>query len=203
MVSKRPLGRYSHTVASVRAIAIEIRHWDNDDMRYVLFLRGINVGGIKVPMSDLRDSLGDMGFEDVRTYLQTGNAVFEFSQPLELLKQSIEAMLSARFRYKASVFIYPFDVLSSAIHDFPYHRSDKEHGYVIFCENKTIINDLLSHEPDIDHEIESIKSGKHVVYWRVPKGRTLDTPFGKIIAKSKYKTLTTNRNINTLEKMLR
>lgn len=171
-------------------------------MKYVLFLRGINVGGIKVPISDLRSYLEGMGLKAITTFLQTGNVVFESSQTFQVMKKSIEAMLNDKFCYQAFVQIYPHAVLSDIIRNYPFQRLDDEHGYVIFCENKEVINDLLSHEADIDHIIESIKSGTHVVYWRVPKGKTLDTSFSKIVMKPKYKATTTNRNINTLEKML-
>ena len=44
---------------------------------YVAFLRGINVGGhAKIAMADLRELLTGLGFTDVRTHLQSGNAVF-------------------------------------------------------------------------------------------------------------------------------
>ena len=42
--------------------------------RHIALLRGINVGGHrKVPMADLRAALEDAGFEDVKTYVQSGN----------------------------------------------------------------------------------------------------------------------------------
>ncbi|SCK42997.1 DUF1697 domain-containing protein [Streptomyces sp. WMMB 322] len=44
---------------------------------YAALLRGINVGGHKkVPMAELRDLMAGLGWSDVRTYLQSGNAVF-------------------------------------------------------------------------------------------------------------------------------
>jgi len=47
---------------------------------YVALFRGINVGGKHIlPMQDLRDILGALGCENVRTYIQSGNAVFESS----------------------------------------------------------------------------------------------------------------------------
>ena len=46
-------------------------------MRYVLLLRGINVGGKnKVSMDDLKKSLSDAGFEDVSSYINSGNLFF-------------------------------------------------------------------------------------------------------------------------------
>jgi len=45
---------------------------------FVALLRGINVGGhAPIPMAELRDSLAGLGFANVRTYLQSGNAMFE------------------------------------------------------------------------------------------------------------------------------
>ena len=41
-----------------------------------------------------------------------------------------------------------------------------------------------------------------IVYWRCPKGSTLDTPFSKLTSAKKYKAATTTRNLNTVEKML-
>ena len=49
-------------------------------MRAVLLLRAVNVGGTKVPMADLRSLLEGLGLRDVRTYLQSGNAVFDVDE---------------------------------------------------------------------------------------------------------------------------
>ena len=44
---------------------------------YLALLRGINVGGKnKVPMAELKALLEELGLEDVRTYIQSGNAIF-------------------------------------------------------------------------------------------------------------------------------
>ena len=45
---------------------------------YVAFLRGVNVGGKnKVPMKELRAVLDGMGYQNVRTYIQSGNILFD------------------------------------------------------------------------------------------------------------------------------
>jgi hypothetical protein len=41
-----------------------------------------------------------------------------------------------------------------------------------------------------------------VVYWKAKKGETLTSPLGKLLTKSKYKEFNTNRNINTLRKLI-
>jgi hypothetical protein len=49
---------------------------------------------------------------------------------------------------------------------------------------------------------EQIALGDGVIYWRVKKGLTLDSAFAHYLTKSKYKAFNTNRNLNTLQKML-
>ena len=46
-------------------------------MSYVALLRAVNVGGTKLPMADLRALLEGLGLTNVRTYLQSGNALFD------------------------------------------------------------------------------------------------------------------------------
>ena len=47
---------------------------------YIALLRGINVGGKVLKMADLRQAVAKLGFEDVQTYLQSGNMVFRTAE---------------------------------------------------------------------------------------------------------------------------
>ena len=76
--------------------------------RYVALLRGINVGGKNpIPMAGLKACFEDNGFDDVRTYIQSGNVVFSSSSTnLAELTRQIERMLRTTFaHYDASVVI--------------------------------------------------------------------------------------------------
>jgi len=45
--------------------------------RYIAFLRGVNISGKnKVPMAELKKGFEEMGFSEVRTYLNSGNVIF-------------------------------------------------------------------------------------------------------------------------------
>ena len=55
-------------------------------MKYVLLLRGINVGGKnKVVMSDLKDMISKLGYENVITYINSGNIIFESNDKKEIV----------------------------------------------------------------------------------------------------------------------
>ena len=76
--------------------------------RYVALLRGINVGGKNpIPMAGLKTCFEDNGFDDVRTYIQSGNVSFSSSSTNQAeLTRQIERMLNTTFaHYDASVVI--------------------------------------------------------------------------------------------------
>jgi uncharacterized protein (DUF1697 family) len=170
--------------------------------KYIAFLRGINVGNIRIKMTDLKASFEQMDCTNVTTFLQTGNVVFNANKSIQDLKIIIEKGLSETFNYKAYVLLYPFDSLSEIINKYPFEKEENYHAYVIFVENETVFKELEAISMTLETESAYIKAGNQVLYWKVKEGETLHTPFAKIIAKAKYKTTTTVRNINTLEKMI-
>ena len=73
--------------------------------RYVTFLRAINVHGhLKVKMEDLRQAFSEAGCANVKTFIQSGNVVYEASKgDLETLHQRIQEELRALLGRKATV----------------------------------------------------------------------------------------------------
>jgi uncharacterized protein (DUF1697 family) len=167
--------------------------------KQIAFLRGINVGNIRIKMPDLKLAFESLVFTNVKTYLQTGNVVFESDKTLEIIKPILEKTLSETFHYEAFVQLYDFDALEEIVHNYPHERGENHHAYVVFVDNEIIFEELKSIAENTD---EPIKTGNQVIYWKVVKGESLDTPFSKILTKAKYKKNTTIRNINTLEKMI-
>jgi uncharacterized protein (DUF1697 family) len=170
-------------------------------MKYAVFLRGINVGGIRVPMGELVKCLQSLGLTEVHTLLQTGNVTFVSDMQPNELKTKIEAALSQQFHYQAHILIYSLGFLDSVIAAYPFTQTEGIHRYVIFCDSEQTVDNLMAIKDEIDTNVEDISKGKQVVYWNVPVGSTLSSKFGKFIAKTKYRSSTTTRNLNTLEKM--
>jgi uncharacterized protein (DUF1697 family) len=165
----------------------------------IAFLRGINVGNIRIKMPDLKLAFEKLNFQGVKTYLQTGNVVFESDKTLEEIKPILEKTLSQTFNYEAFVLLYDFEDLSNIIDKYPFEKVESHHAYIIFIDNGVIFEELKYIAESSD---EPISCGNQVIYWKVTKGESLETPFSKILAKAKYKKNTTVRNINTLEKMI-
>jgi len=174
--------------------------------RYVGLLRGINVGGIRIKMADLRNTVAALGYTDVKTVLASGNIVFESRKKIATVTAELESALSERFGYGARVLVLSTEQLQSAVDAYPFAERDGWHSYVIFCSEPALVGPLLDKGNDLDPEQEQIAAGDSTVYWQVQKGNTLDSSFGKatgkVIPKHPGGPFVTNRNLNTLRKLL-
>ncbi len=95
---------------------------------YIAFLRAINVGGYrKIKMSDLRKILVSMGFQNVRTYIQSGNVVFDSdkSDPT-LLSQSIQEKIESEFGHEVPVMIRTREQLITLIKNNPFDGKNED-----------------------------------------------------------------------------
>ena len=170
-------------------------------MRYVILLRGVNVGGVTVKMAELRELLAGLGYDDVKTVLASGNALVTCAESGAEVKSAVEGALRARFGYDAIVHVLTLDTVRGAVEAYPFARGrDGWHDYALFVSDAAVLDALLAIELDPGHE--QAARGDGVVYWTVPKGDTLDSELGKAIGKVAYRPHVTSRNLNTLERML-
>lgn len=108
--------------------------------RFVVLLRGINVGGHnKVPMAELRDALGrpEYGFDNVSTYIQSGNVVLDARQRDEAeVVTTVHDVVADRFGIDIPVVAraaqtWP-DIL--AANPFPDGQADPKRLHVFLCD---------------------------------------------------------------------
>ena len=65
--------------------------------KFIALLRAVNVGGRKVPMAELRALCGELGWEKVETYIQSGNIVFDAAGEAGKLEEALEAAIREQF----------------------------------------------------------------------------------------------------------
>jgi uncharacterized protein (DUF1697 family) len=101
--------------------------------RYVALLRGINVGGNKkVPMAQLRALLEGLGYTDVATLLQSGNAVFTCkAKPPAQLARHIEAAIAEQLGFEVAVLVRTRDELAAAIQANPLGAIDNPSRFLV------------------------------------------------------------------------
>ena len=169
----------------------------------IALLRAVNVGGIKVSMADLKALLVDLGFEDVRTLLNSGNVVFRGKSKTEA---DLETLLETEFAKRAGrpteFFVRTAEEWKSIVARNPMTneaRHDPGHLLVV----------VLKREPS-DEEVDSLRNaivGPEVVkadgkqaYIYYPAGVGQSKLTAKLIEKQ-LGSPGTGRNWNTVLKL--
>ncbi|MGA9287255.1 MAG: DUF1697 domain-containing protein [Anaerobacillus sp.] len=89
---------------------------------YIGLLRGINVGGKnKIKMAELRDALENESFKNVKTYIQSGNVVFESDQEENVLCKEMETAIKEHFGLTVPVILRTAEEWQSIRENCPFH----------------------------------------------------------------------------------
>jgi uncharacterized protein (DUF1697 family) len=96
----------------------------------VALLRGVNVGGRKVPMAELRHVVESLGYGDVRTYIQSGNVLFRAARKPSA--SSLEAAIEERFGLVVDVMLRTPAELKKVLDRDPFPASDRWSVHVGF-----------------------------------------------------------------------
>jgi uncharacterized protein (DUF1697 family) len=118
---------------------------------YVALFRGINVGGSNIlPMKDLVALLENMDSKNVRTYIQSGNAVFEHAEknPSQLSSE-IRATINESHGFEPEVFLLELAEIERAVGSNPFPEAEPKTLHVHFLASEP-------NSPDLD-ALERIK----------------------------------------------
>lgn len=172
---------------------------------YILLLRGINVGGKnKLPMVDLAEFLGRLGCEEVRTYIQSGNAILRSRQSAEVLKSEIEAQLPRLFELDSTlvkVLLLTPVQLGEIIKNKPPgfgEQPDRFHSDVIFLIDIDARQAMAVFSPR--DEVDTIWLGDGVIYSQRLSAQRTKSRLSKIVGTKPYQSMTI-RNWNTVTKL--
>lgn len=161
---------------------------------FVLMLRGVNVGGIKLPMAEFRAMLSGLGLRGVASYIQSGNAVFRAGQadltaqaatlpPAALaapgaagLEAVISAALAARFGLTVPVFLWSLAAYESVLAACPYQAEGAADGakvHVVFHHTAPIAGAMAQPAPGLEAHAtagERFMAGQGALYLHAPAG---------------------------------
>ena len=180
----------------------------NNPALIYIFLRGINVGGVRIGMADLVATLRTAGYTDVQTVLATGNVVCRPPTGSDTAdhKTTIERVLSDRFGYNATVHLRTHAALVGlcmAARQLPADVS--RHRYALIADGPATVVALEEAfmQLPVDTQQSFTALGADAL-WVVPKGQTLTAPFGKIVlGPATDKTTVTSRTLATIERLMR
>ena len=165
---------------------------------YILLFRGINVGGNKiVKMETLRKVLGDAGFGDVATYIQSGNVVLTSDKSEAAVVATVTKVFDETFGFSSRPTIRSFSQLKRVIKDNPFESVPGNQLHAVFLDEKPRAEAIPALEALARTERMAETDG--VLYLYTPDG------FGTSdVAKALEKTLKvpwTARNWNTVLKL--
>ena len=161
--------------------------------RYLALLRAVNVGGTgKLPKADLRGICEDLGFDGVRTYIQTGNLIFETDRSRAeadaLLREGLNDRLNTPFE---------FALLSraeiTAIRDANPFPNAAAARVAVLVPTKPFEDDATEKTGHTDEEIVPTRAAIYVHY---PSG------MGSSSLKLSATKSATARNMNTVERLV-
>ena len=172
--------------------------------KYIALLRGINVSGQKlIKMADLKVYLSELKFSNIRTYIQSGNVVFEASDSDEIaLAKLIENKIAEKYQFEVPTMIRTQQEMLDVIARNPLEideQNDFSKPYVIFLENepaKDLVEKVMAFNSD--KELFQIIGREVFIQYKNGAGTTKLT---NTFFESKLKTKATSRNWNTVNKL--
>jgi uncharacterized protein (DUF1697 family) len=173
---------------------------------YAALLRGINVGGSrKVPMADLRTLLTDLGHDDVRTHLQSGQAVFSCGHGgEESLAAEIAQAVEERFGFGVDVIVRDHAYLKAVADACPFPAADLEPKQLhVTYFSAPVTPDRFA---EIDQEAylpEEFRLGDRALYLYAPNGLGR-SKLAEHLSKPRINkgVIATTRNWNTVVKLV-
>ena len=155
--------------------------------RYIAFIRGINVGGVVLKMDDLKQILGYIGFFNVETYIQSGNALFDSKQ---VNKRKMEAEIAQEIKSKIDRDIV---VIVKSVEEL--RRIAATHPLESMGDAKNLYVTLLSYDPT-GPDIETLMETMNEVDRHEVANRVVYSYYGQGYGNSK-------RSNNFIEKILK
>ncbi len=173
--------------------------------KYIALLRGVNVGGSKViKMKDLAQLFTSFGFNNVKTFIQSGNVIFESSQTdIEKVKIKIEKGLKKSLGYSVDVVLRTPGELLKIIKENPFKKEIIEPNiklYVMFL-SKQPGNKIKQAVKSYDNELESFRIKNSEVYVLIRKNDIQKTVFSTNFLEKKLGLVGTTRNWNSINKI--
>ncbi|HLT20576.1 MAG TPA: DUF1697 domain-containing protein [Thermomicrobiales bacterium] len=171
---------------------------------YVAFLRGVNLGAKnKVPMKELRAVLDDMGYQNVRTYIQSGNILFEADDFVEArVAQEMQAAIEAHFGVVSPVVLRSAAELAAVAAANPFDVAAIEPAklHVMLLNREPAQEDVARLDPDRSPGDSYVVKNREI-YVHFPNGagrsRLGVDYFDRVLG-----VTATARNWNTITKLL-
>lgn len=170
--------------------------------RYIAFLRAINVGGRVVKMDRLKECFESGGFDNVETFINSGNVIFETRKPLAGLETKIERHLAGLLGFETSAFLRtPGELQTIAAHQ-PFSAADSAGslsmsiGFLRAPLDEESFGTLLGLQTPVDQ----LHAEGREIYW-LCRVRQSDSKITNAVVERRLRIPVTFRNRNTVQRL--
>lgn len=168
---------------------------------FITLLRGVNVGKAKrVPMEAFRELLSGLGYTNVRTLLNSGNAVFDAAGGASARHaKAIATAIAAQLSIEVPVVVKSARQIAAIVNANPLADSAKDHSrlLVVFTQDKKELSALERIGPLVAPE-EGFAVGEHAAYLYCAGG-ILESRAGAALLGAAGRTATTRNWATTLK----
>ncbi|MGE5159623.1 MAG: DUF1697 domain-containing protein [Gemmatimonas sp.] len=162
---------------------------------FVALLRAVNVGGNgKLPMNELKAMCEALGFTAVRTYIASGNVVFQCRKSEAAIKAALETQLEAYAGKPVGVLVRSAEEMARVASDNPFPKAKPNYTVAVFLDRAPPADALTGVRGQQDEEI---RLGRREIYIHYPQGMGRSK-----LAIAAAKTGTA-RNMNTIATLAR
>ncbi len=175
--------------------------------KYISILRGINVGGKrKILMSDLKELYQSLGFEDIQTYIQSGNVIFNSALDKNEISIQIEKAVFEKYGFEVPVIIRTKEELQKIQSSNPFVESKNNKAELINNLHLTFLEEaptteniekVKEIEAKTDDKFEIVENNIFVFC----EGKYHTSKLTNNFFEKKLKTKATTRNWKTIEKL--
>ena len=172
---------------------------------YISILRGINVSGHRmIKMDALKKMCAELGFSNIRTYIQSGNIVFQAKETAtQKLSELIESVINKTFGFDVPAIILTKDELENIIKSNPFVKDETKNAsffHVTFLSgNPAKENIELLQQADLKNDEYAV--GDKAIYLYCPDSYS-NSKLTNSFFENKLKVIATTRNWKTTNELL-
>lgn len=171
--------------------------------RYIAFLRAINVGGHTVKMEHLRGLFEELAFSNVKTFIASGNVIFDARiGEAELLERKIERHLAKSLGYEVATFLRtPAELAEIVAHEaFPARDVAKAWALHIGFTKSRLTMQAKRQIMELRTDVDDFHAHKREVFY-LARVKMTETRFSGAKLEKALGMPTTMRNITTATKL--
>jgi len=176
-------------------------------MKYIILLRGINISGKnKISMPVLKSTLEGNGYNNVTTYLNSGNVILDSAKPnKDAIAQNIFEIIKEKFGFEIPIFVVAASELEEIMSHSPnwWGTEDKNiYDNLIFIIPPTSSAEVTSTVGEPSPNIDRIEEYKNYIFWSFDLKNYRKSNWWIKTASTYIKDKITIRTANTIKKVL-